>query len=1030
MEKRFTDIFIKRPVFATCLNLIILIVGLMSFSQMAVRLFPKIDAPLLSITTNYAGASSDIMEGFVTTPIENAISTLDNIDYITSTNVMSSSIITVHMQLGADIDTSMTDVANKVASVRGQLPQDIDEPIIAKAGSGIPLLLLQVKSTGLTSLELTDFLTRVVQPQMQMVDGVSEVDIWGARTYAMRIWLDPLLMTAHQVTAPDVFNAINSYNVIAPAGTLNGDLQQLNLYSSTDLNTADQFNNILLKNVNGQLVQIRDIGLAEIAPQNTDFSVYADDVETILLNVQQKSDANPLTIVENMNKLLVNIRKHLPSGVTIDDFFDSTLFINASIHDVKVTIIEACIFVFLVIFLMLGSLRSVLVPLVTIPLSLAGSCIIMAALGFSINILTLLAFVLAIGLVVDDAIVVLENVHRHLEVGLTPKQAALIGAREIVFAIIAMTLTLAAVYAPIGFMGGLIGKLFTEFAFTLAGAVIVSGFIALTLSPMMCSKIFRENENLHLGFAGFVDRNFDKLRNGYKKLLGIVIKFRWLVVILSAVIYVCCYFLFTGLQSELAPEEDQGVILVQGLGPATANLQYTEQQTPQMSTAFKKLVPERKNYGIINGGSGGVNTVMAVLRLQVWNQRVRTAMEIRDALLFPIWSIPGLKSFPFLPPMLPGSTGYTPVMFVISTTGEYQNLEQSTQKFVKAIQEWGGVTNVQSDLKIDQPQQNINIDYNKANDLGISNKDIALTLSTFLSKLKVNYFNMHGRSYEVLTRLYRNYRDIPDALNNLNLKTKSGQLVPLANISTLTEEIIPESRNHFQQLRAATITANLMPGVSLGTALSKLDEIAAKTLPKEFQIDYAGQSRQYEQSSGGMGTLFTFAIIFIFLILAAQFESFRDPFIVMLTVPLAFTGALIGLYLCHGTINIYTQIGLVTLVGLITKNGILIVEFANQQQERGVAFYDAIVEGAAQRLRPILMTTMAMILGAIPLALATGAGAVSRQQIGYVIVFGLAFGTLLTLFVVPTAYYMFATKIPPKTVEELEEDGEGLEMHK
>lgn len=1027
MQKRFTDIFIKRPVFATCLNLIILIVGLMSFAQMDVRLYPKIDAPLFSITTTYAGASSDIMEGFITTPIENAISTIDNIDYIESNNVMGASTIKVHMQLGADINTAMTDVANKVASVRGQLPDNIDDPIIAKIGSPIPLLLLKVSSISSDPLELTDFLVRVVQPQMQMVDGVSEVDVWGAREYAMRIWLDPSLMAAHQITAPEVYNAINNYNVIAPAGTINAELQQINLYSSTDLKTEQQFNNILLKNNNGRLVQIKDIGKAEIAAQDTSYSVFANDVNTILLNVAQKSDANPLTIVKNMNKLLVNIRSHLPKGVVMDTLFDSTLFITASIDEVEVTVIEACIFVFLVIFLMLGSLKSVLVPLVTIPLSLTGACMIMAMLGFSINTLTLLAFVLAIGLVVDDAIVVLENVHRHLEVGLTPKQAALIGAREIAFAIIAMTLTLAAVYAPIGFMGGLVGKLFTEFAFTLAGSVIISGFIALTLSPMMCSKIFRENENLHKGFAGFVDRNFSKLREGYKSLLVKVIKFRFIVIIFALIIYASCYFLGKGLQNELAPEEDQGFVMAIGYGPSTANLQYTEQQSEKIASIFKLMVPERDNYMIINGVPNGINSMMAVLNLKTWDKRDRTAMEIRDQLLFPIWSVPGLKAFPAIPSMLPGSSGYTPVMFVISTIGEYDDLEKNAQKFVEAAQTWGGVTNIQSDLKIDQPQEDINIDYNKANDLGITNQDISLTLNTFLSKLKVNYFNINGRSYEVLTRLYRNYRNIPDALNNLNLQTKTGELVPLANIATLKEEVIPESRNHFQQLRSATISANLTPGVSLGTALAKLKEIAAQTLPKEFQLDYAGQSRQLMQTAGGTGMLFIFAIIFIFLILAAQFESFRDPFIVLLTVPLAFAGALGGLYLCHGTINIYTEIGLVTLVGLITKNGILIVEFANQQQERGVAFLESIIEGASQRLRPILMTTFAMILGTIPLALATGAGAVSRQQMGFVIVFGLSFGTLLTLFVVPTAYYMFATKLKPKSPEELEEDGEGPE---
>lgn len=1027
MQKRFTDIFIKRPVFATCLNLIILIAGLMSFSQMDVRLYPNIDAPLFTITTTYAGASSDVMEGFVTTPIENAISTIDNIDFIESNNVMGSSTITVHMKLGADVNTAMTDVANKVNSVRGDLPEDIDEPIIARQGSPIPLLLLKVSSTTLNSLDLTDFLVRVVQPQMQMVNGVSEVDVLGSSEYAMRIWLDPHLMAANQITAPDVYNAISNYNVIAPAGTLNAELQQLELYSSTDLKTAEQFNNILLKNDNGSLVQIKDIGKAEVGGEDTDFSVYVDDINTTLLNVQQKSDANPLTIVKDMSKLLTNIRSHLPKGVEIGTLFDSTLFISASIDEVEVTVIEACIFVFLVIFLLLGSLRSVLVPLVTIPLSLAGACIIMIALGFSINTLTLLAFVLAIGLVVDDAIVVLENVHRHLEVGLTPKQAAIIGAREIAFAIIAMTLTLAAVYAPIGFMGGLTGKLFTEFAFTLAGSVIVSGFIALTLSPMMCSKIFRENENLHQGFAGFVDKNFSKLREGYKRLLVKVIKFRFIIVILALIIYTSCYFLFKGLQTELAPEEDQGFVMVIGYGAATANLEYTELQTKKIASIYKLLVPERDNYSIVNGYPSGINSAFSVVNLKLWKERKRTAMQIRDNLLLPIWSIPGIKAFPAIPSMLPGATGYTPVMFVISTTGDYEYLDKNSQKFIKAIEEWGGVTNVQSDLKIDKPQEDINVDYNKANDLGISNQDISLTLNTFLSKVKINYFNINGRSYEVLTRLYRNYRNIPDALNNLNLRTKTGELVPLANFVTLNEEVIPENRNHFQQLRSSTISANLMPGVSLGTALAKLKEIAAKTLPQEFQIDYAGQSRQFIKTAGGTAQLFIFSVVFIFLILAAQFESFRDPFIVLLTVPLAFAGALGGLYLCHGAINIYTQIGLVTLVGLITKNGILIVEFANQQQERGVAFLDSIVEGASQRLRPILMTTFAMILGSIPLALASGAGAVSRQQMGFVIVFGLTLGTLLTLFVVPTAYYMFATKIKPKTPEELKEDGESVE---
>ncbi len=1021
MQKRFTDIFIERPVFATCISLIILLVGIVSYTHMDLRLYPNVPASEVDITVSYAGAPSDIMEGRVATPIENAVSTVDGIDYITSQSKQGQSIIQIFMQLGFDVDTAMTEIANQVASVQNQLPDDIDPPVITKVDpSAIPLLLLKFSSTTLDPMAQTDYLIRAVQPQIQMVSGVSQAQIMGERQYSMRIWLNPHLMAAHNVTADDINRAINNYNVIAPAGTIKSQLQEINLYSSTDLRTAQQFNDMLLRNDNGHLVRIKNIGKAELAPEDTDFSVKVGGKDSIFVQVSQKSEANPLTIQKGIMQLLANINEHLPEGTTITKFFDSTKFITASLHEVRATTVEACIFVLIVIFLMLGSLRAVLVPLVTIPLSLTGACILMLALGFSVNTLTLLAFVLAIGLVVDDAIVVLENFHRHLEEGLTPKQAALVGAREIAFAVIAMTLTLAAVYAPIGFMGGLTGKLFTEFAFTLAGAVLFSGFIALTLSPMMCSKIYRSGENLHKGLAGFVDKAFDKIRDKYKNAVTTVIKFRYVVVIIALIVYGSCYFLYSGLQHTLAPDEDQGVLIGVVFGPAAANLDYTEQQTAKLAKIYDQLIPEKESYTIVNGFPQGVNSALSFIIFKDWDKRKRTTMQVLNTLLGPMWTIPGIQAFPSNPSMLPGATGYQPVQFVLSTIGSYEDLEKDTKKLMREAQQWGGVVNVTTDLKIDEPQVDINIDRNKAADLNINMADISLSLNTFLSKPTTTYFNMNGRSYEVLPELYRKYRNIPDALNNLNVRINNngGKLVPLASIANLAEEVIPEQRNHFQQLRSATINASLAPGVSLGTALTYLNKLAKDTLPKAVQVDYAGQSRQFIQEAGTMGPLFLFALLFIYLILAAQFESFRDPLVVMLTVPLAIAGALVGLYLCHGTLNIYTNIGLITLIGLITKNGILIVEFANQQQERGMAFLDAIVEGATTRLRPILMTTFAMILGATPLALASGAGAVSRTQMGFVIVFGMSIGTLFTLFVIPVMYYLLASKIEAKTEEE------------
>lgn len=1021
MQKRFTDIFIKRPVFATCISLVIFLIGIVAFMKLDIRQYPKVDASVVEVTLNYPGANSEVMEGFIATPAEEAIASIDGIDYMTSSSMQSTTSITVNLKLGYDINVAMTDIANEIQSTMNQFPSNMLPPVIAKQDPNqFPVLYYNVYSNQLDDKQLTDYLIRVVQPQIQPLGGVASADIYGAREYSMRVWLDPYLMAAAKVTPSDVFNAIGLQNVIAPAGNLKSPLQQITLYSSTDLQKEQQFDDLVLRNDNGHIVRIRNVGEAVLGAENMDYSVIVNGEKSIILAVKPKPNANSLDVANAVHGVMPSIQKHLPDGTHIKQFYDQTRFIKVSIQEVERTIIEACIFVFLVILLMLGSFRSILVPLVTIPLSLAGAAIVMAGMHFTINTITLLAFVLAIGLVVDDAIVVLENIHRHLEDGLTPRQAALVGAREISFAVIAMTLTLAAVYMPIGFMPGLVGQLFTEFAFTLAGAVLFSGFIALTLSPMMCSKIYRQDENLHAGMAGFADRTFAKVRNGYKALLRHLIKWRYLVLIGGAIIYVVCFFLYTTLQHELAPEEDQGAIFSIVQGPAAANLDYMEPQTRQLAGIYQQMVPEEAGILTVNGFPMGINSAFSLILLKDWDQRKRTAMQIRNTLFGPMWSVPGVEAFPSMPNSLPGAGGFTPIQFIINTTQSYQDLNKQVQLFMQNLNKWGGLKNVTTDLKIDNPQVNININRNKAADLGIDMQQVSTILNASLSAPEYNYFNIEGRSYKVIPELYRKYRDIPAALDNLPIKTKTGDVVPLATIADITKTVIPQQRNHFQELRSATIMANLAPGVSLGTALDYLTNLADKTLPKNYNVDYAGQSRQYIQTAGTTGTLFTFALIFIFLILAAQFESFRDPIVVMITVPLAFTGALLGLHLCGGTLNIYTNIGLVTLIGLITKNGILVVEFANQQQERGVPFLDAILNGASERLRPVLMTTFAMILGALPLALASGAGAVSRMQMGFVITFGIGVGTFFTLFVLPVSYYLIAGKKKVRLEEEEE----------
>lgn len=1016
-NKAITDIFIKRPVFATVLSLVILLVGLMSFSKMPLRQFPKLQSSVITISTSYPGASAKLMEGFVTTPLEASLAGVDGLDYMTSSNSQGQSTITLFFKLGYDINKAITDVGDKVSSARYELPRDVNDPVIRKQDPNAdPIMYIAFQSKHLSPEAISDYLTRVVQPQLETLNGVAQAEILGEQTYAMRILLNPKLMAAHDISASDVEQTLQNNNVQAAAGRIEGGLQEFNINAKTDLSNAREFNNLIIKEQHGHIIRLRDIGHAELGAADKRAAVLMNGQPSVVVAIISKSDANPLNVARLIRATLPTIHQHLPRGLSFKVMWDSSQFISQSIHEVYKTILEACAFVILVIFLFLGSFRSVIIPVVTIPLSLIGSGLFMLALGFTVNTLTLLAWVLAIGMVVDDAIVVVENIHRRIEDGMQPWNAALTGAREIRFAIIAMTLTLAAVFAPIGFLEGLTGTLFREFAFTLAGTVIVSGFIALTLSPMMCSKLLRHTENKR-GLEARVDKIFNAVRSGYQHLLSILLKRRAAVLIGAVVVLILGGLLFHTTPQELAPTEDQGMLMMFAQGPSSANLAYMQKNTKRLEKIFTSI-PEIDTYGLILGWPQGVNSALSFLILKPWNERQRSALQIKNELFPQLWSIPSIMAFPSLPPPLPGTSGFTPIDFVLKTTQDYPVLERAAQKILMQLRKDPRFENPDVSLKTDQPQIDIKVDRDKAADMGVSMSAIANSLNLLLGEPVVTRFTMQGRSYDVVPELLPQYRRLPQQLNNINVHTNTQKLVPLSNLVRITNIVGPRRLQHFQQLRAAHITASLTPGFTLGDALTTLNNMAKQSLPHTIQVDYAGQSRQFVAASGAMLYTFIFAILFIFLVLAAQFESFRSPVIILLfSVPLSVTGALVAMHLTASTLNIYTEIGLVTLIGLIAKHGILLVEFANQLQAKGVAVTEAITQAASIRLRPILMTTFAMILGALPLALASGAGAAARQQIGWVIIGGMAIGTLFTLFVVPASYSYLAK--PPKTIPEV-----------
>lgn len=1005
----FTDVFIRRPVFASVLSLIILLVGLRAYIALPVRQFPIISPSVIEIETDYPGASAQLMEGFVSTPLETALGGVQGLDYMTSQSTQGESDIVMQFQLNYDIDTAVADVSNAVNSVRSELPAGIKDPIISKQDPNArPTIWLGFGSNTLSPEAITDYILRVIQPQTEILPGVAKTRIFGEREYAMRLWLDPDRMAARNLTAGDVANALNNNNVLSAPGTLYSPQQMSNIQAQTDLTTANQFNNLVLKNQNGYLTRLSDVGHAALGPQDDTESLNLDgNSKAVAIGLIPQPTADPLSISDAVNKIFPGIVASLPKGLSVSIVWDSSKFIRQSLHEVHNTIFEATICVIIVIFLFLGSIRAVFIPIVTIPLSILGICGVMLALGYTLNTLTLLAWVLAIGLVVDDAIVVAENIHRHIENGQTPITAAIIGTREIAFAVIAMTLTLASVYAPIGFMTDMTGKLFREFAFTLAGSVMISGFVALTLSPMLCSKFLRHETNKK-GFATKIEEFFTVFMEKYKNTLRKVLEQRKRTVIIAGIVYIACVILYLTLPHELAPNEDQGAILAMATGPTSANVTYTEKYTKQMEP-FYKAIPETQHYGFLNGDTGE-NTAFSFLVLTPWDKRTRDSNEIIQELQGKFWGITGLQAFAFNLPPLP-SNGLTPISFVLKTTGSYEDLDKAAQKIIEtAKKENPRILNLQSDLKLDKSTTTVLVDRNKANALGVDMNDVSTALNTLLAQPEANQFEMSGRGYYVIPELYPQYMHYSQQLDNINVRTTSGQLMPLSNIVTLQETAAPQSLNHFQQMRAATLTAMPAPGYTLGQSLNYLNSLATRILPNNILVDYAQQSRQFVQSGSAMAGTFVFAIIFIFLVLAAQFESFRDPLIVMVSVPLSLTGALLAIQFAGGSINIYTEIGLVTLIGLISKHGILIVEFANQLQRKGMDLTEAVIEAATLRLRPILMTTGAMIFGALPLAMASGAGSVARSQLGMVVIGGMSFGTLLTLFVVPAVYTYLATR--------------------
>ncbi len=1002
----FTDPFIRRPVLASVISLLIVLLGLQAFNSLVIRQYPQMESALITVTTAYPGANAETIQGYITQPLQQSLASAEGVDYMTSVSQQNVSIISVYARIGADTDRLYTELLSQANSVKNQLPQNAEDPVLNKqAADSTALMYISFYSEQLSNPQITDYLSRVIQPKLATLPGMAEAEILGNQVFAMRLWLDPVKLAAYGLSAGDVNEAVRKYNFLSAAGEVKGQYVVTSINADTELKTPEAFAAIPLKTQGDSRVLLGDVARVEMGAESYNAVSSFDGIPSVYIGVKGTPSANPLDVISEVRAVMSEIESQLPPGLKVTIAYDATRFIQASIDEVVKTLAEAVVIVIVVVFLFLGSLRSVLIPVVTIPLSMIGVMFFMQTMGYSINLLTLLAMVLAIGLVVDDAIVVVENIHRHIEDGKTPFQAAIDGAREIAMPVVTMTITLAAVYAPIGFLQGVTGALFQEFALTLAGAVLISGVVALTLSPMMCSRLLRHEEN-PTGLAHRLDLIFDRLKVRYQRALHGTLDTRPVVLVFALIVLGLIPALLTFTESELAPEEDQGIIFMMASAPQTANLDYLNAYTDQFLTIFKTF-PEYYSWFQINGFNG-VQSGIGGFLMTPWDERERTQMEVLPEVQAQIDKIPGLQVFGFNLPSLPGTGEGLPFQFVINTASDYESLLQVTERIKEKAQASGKFAFLDVDLAFDKPEIVVDIDREKAAQMGVTMEDLGMTLATLLGESEINRFTIEGRSYKVIAQVEQAYRDNPGWLSNYYVKNDQGEMLPLSTLITVSDRARPTQLSQFQQLNAATIQG--FPIVSMGEAIETLRSIAREEAPQGFTFDYAGASRQYIQEGNALYMTFALALAIIFLVLAAQFESFRDPLVILVTVPLSICGALVPLFLGLSSMNIYTQVGLVTLIGLISKHGIMIVEFANQlRREQGLNRRAAVEEAAAIRLRPVLMTTAATVFGMVPLILASGAGAVSRFDIGMVIATGMTVGTLFTLFVLPAVYTVLAS---------------------
>ena len=1001
---RFTDIFVQRPVLATVVSLLILLLGARAAMEMEIRQYPELESTTVTVTTAYPGASSDLVKGFITTPLQQAIAEASGIDYLSSTSSQGLSTIEAKMVLNYDANAALAEIQAKVASQRNVLPADAQDPVITSTtGDSTALMYIAFYSDELKVPQITDYLTRVVQPKLQALSGVGKAELLG-RKFALRVWLDPERLSAVDMTPREVVDVLLRNNYQAAVGNTEGKYTKISMTSDTDVADPEQFKDLVVKESAGSLIRLRDIARVELGSETYDqLALYKGQPATYVA-IELSPGANPLTVAEKVKDELPGIERQLPSGLDVRLAYDASDFIDSSIQEVIKTLLEAMVIVLVVVFLCLGSVRAAVVPSVAVPLSLIGGAFIMLLMGFSLNLLTLLSMVLAIGLVVDDAIIMVENVHRHIEQGESRFDAAINGAREMATPIIAMTTTLVAVYAPIGFMGGLVGSLFTEFAFTLAGTVVISGIVALTLSPMLSGKILKPHGNPGR-FEQLVERSFNRLANGYKSALSSLMDTKSVVIFFALVVLGSIYFMVMMSQNELAPTEDQGILFYQGTAAQTATLDYLQEHGDEIQQRMSTVPGYNEDFMIL--GITAPNAVFGGFKMKPWGERDISQFEAQPLLDQALKNVTGLQTAVFPRPSLPGSGGGLPFQFVITTGESYERLNEVANELQGKAMQSGKFMFLQKSIDFDRPVTQVKVDRDRVADLGLSMQEIGQTMSSMLGGGYINRFNMQGRSYQVIPQVDQEFRTDEQALNDYYIRADNGELVPLSSVISFEKTVEPSQRTQFNQLNSLTLEGVIMPGVTVGDAMTFMENAAQESFPQGFSFDYTGESRQFANQGSALMVTFFLSLLVIYLVLAAQFESWRDPFIILVSVPMSVAGAMAFIVLGFASMNIYTQVGLITLIGVVSKNGILIVEFANQLQvDRGLNKRDAVIEAAAIRLRPIIMTSVALIFAMVPLLIAVGPGAESRFAIGLTISTGLGIGTLFTIFVLPAFYIL------------------------